>query len=158
MAPRLAIIGVGNPGMGDDGIGVVLVERLRAQVQSGEWAPEGVELVSAGIDTLLAGAVMAEAPRTLVLDTAVMGAPAGEIRFFSPGEAEVGVRAWGGTVHSVPLSGILDLVRGLCPGQRLRIAAIQPSSLGPRDGLSRELESRVPEMLQKIKEEVSLLP
>ena len=156
MTAKLSIIGVGNREMGDDGIGVILVDRLRGQRERGEWAVEGVELVSAGTDTVLAGAVMAEAPASLVLDAAMMDAPAGEIRFLPAGEAETDVKWWGGTTHSVPLSGILELVRALRPEPRLTVAAIQPSVVAAGKGLSPELESRLPEMLEKIKEEVSL--
>ena len=155
MAAKLSIIGVGNREMGDDGIGVILVERLRGQIERGEWAAGGIELVSAGTDPLLAGAVAAESPRTLILDAAKMDAPAGEIRFFQADDAAIPSQAW--TTHSLPLSGVLELLTDLGRAAGLRVAGIQPASMEPGQGISPQLESRVPEMLEKIKEEV-LLP
>lgn len=157
MAAKLSIIGVGNREMGDDGIGIHLVELLSGQMESGDWAPESVELVSAGTDSVLAGALAADSSRVLLLDAALMNAPAGEIRFFAAEDADIPEEAWSST-HSLPLSGVLELMRSLGCAARIRVAAIQPASLGPWEGLSPELADRVPQMLSKIKEEVSLLP
>jgi hydrogenase maturation protease len=161
MAEKLAIIGMGNQEMGDDGIGVYLVEKLKEELACGAWTPEDryeLELVSAGTDSILAGACLAEAARAILLDAADMRASPGEMRFFSAEEADLGAGKPSGSTHSLPLGGILDMIRSLgCP-TRLRIAGIQPASVHPAATLSRTLEERVPEMLSKIKEEVSLLP
>lgn len=161
MAEKLAIIGMGNADMGDDAIGVILVEKLREELESGAWRPahpEAIELIVAGADPLLAGACLMEAPRALLLDAAEMREAPGELRFFSPEEAVLAAGTAERSAHTMPLAEVLELVRELGSASRLKIAGIQPAEVGAGLGLSPSLTARVGQMMSKIKEEVSQLP
>jgi hydrogenase maturation protease len=159
MAERVAVIGLGNPLMGDDGIGVHLVEMLREDIEKTGWAPPdgaAVELVDAGADPLLAGAWIAECPRALLIDAAEIGAEPGDHRVFSP--AAVRRAGEGGSPHAMPFSRVLELLEASGAPVRFRVMGIQAGGMAAGAGLSPAVQARVPEMLRRIKQEVSLLP
>jgi hydrogenase maturation protease len=161
VAETLAIIGMGNTSMGDDGIGVILLAKLREELESGAWRPETsmhVELITAGRDAVLAGACLMDASAALLVDAAEMNADAGEFRVFSPDDAFFrGDRSRIGT-HTLPLGEVLEMVRGLGSSTRVRLMGVQPKDMHPGQTVSGRLCERMPEMLNRIKEEVSLLP
>jgi len=65
------VIGLGNPLMGDDGVGLAALERLRA-----EWQLDGVELVDGATWGLSLVPVIEDAERVVLLDAiAANGAP-----------------------------------------------------------------------------------
>ncbi len=156
---RQAVIGLGNPLRGDDGVGVRLVEMLREQVESSAWAPPGgTELVTAGADPLLAGAVIAECPQALLIDAAELGGEPGEFRFFRPQEALLSGAVEARSAHTLPVSRVLEMMDALGSPCRLQVMGIQGGQMEAGRGLSAAVEKRVPEMLRRIKEEVSQLP
>jgi hydrogenase maturation protease len=65
------VIGLGNPLMGDDGVGLVVLERLRD-----DWRLDGVELVDGGTWGLSLLPVIEDAERLLLVDAiAAFGQP-----------------------------------------------------------------------------------
>ncbi len=67
------VIGLGNPIMGDDGVGIAALDRLRA-----EWTlPAAVELVDGGTWGLTLLPVLESARRVLFLDAIRAGRPVG---------------------------------------------------------------------------------
>ncbi len=162
MSDTLAIIGMGNAEMGDDGIGVLLVEKLRDELESGAWTPVAsrrIECKAAGRDAVLAGACLMEASSALLVDAADMRMEAGEFRVFSPEDAAIdGGMMAAGTAHTLPFGHVLEMLRTLGALPRIRLMGIQPAEVGRGPAVSRRLRERIPEMLDRIKEEVSLLP
>jgi hydrogenase maturation protease len=155
----IAIIGVGNASMGDDGIGVYLVEKLREELSMGRWSPacaDRIQLVNAGSDAVLAGACLAESERTLLVDAADMKAQPGDFRVFAPADSRVAYGA-SGSAHVLPLGQVLEMIGDLGLDSRFRIMGVQIGEVRAGAGLSPRVLARVPEMLEKIKEEVSLL-
>ncbi len=156
---KRAVIGLGNILMGDDGVGVRLVEMLREQVERSEWRPpEGTELVAAGADALLAGSIIADCPHALLIDAADMGSEAGDYRVFRPQEARLSCSEEARSAHTLPVSQVLEMIDALGSPCALRVMGVQSGQMAVGGGLSDAVQSRVPEMLQRIKEEVSLLP
>ena len=55
----VSIVGLGNIEKRDDGVGVLVVEGLREELDAGAWVPEAardIAVVPAGMDSLLAAA------------------------------------------------------------------------------------------------------
>ena len=71
---RCAVIGLGNPLMGDDGFGLVALERLRE-----EWTLEGVELADGGTWGMSLLPLVEEADRVVLLDAISSGADPGDV-------------------------------------------------------------------------------
>ena len=160
----MTVIGLGNTDMGDDGIGVRLVELLREQRDRGEWGgPAGpgrgeVELVLADGDPFLAGACIAEGGSVLLVDAVDMRRVPGSCRVFRPEDADFPASAPGASTHSLATSQIVEIARGLGCAGSLRLMGIQFAEARPGRDLSPEVREKVPEMLERIKEEVELLP
>ena len=68
------VIGLGNPLMGDDGVGLAVLARLRD-----EWQLDGVELVDGGTWGLSLLPVIEDAERLVLVDAIAAHAPPGEI-------------------------------------------------------------------------------
>lgn len=71
---RCAVIGLGNPLMGDDGFGLVALERLRD-----EWTLEGVELADGGTWGMSLLPLVEESDRVVLLDAISSGAEPGDV-------------------------------------------------------------------------------
>ena len=160
-AAPLSIVGLGNPDKRDDGVGIRVVEGLREELESGAWTPQGdrdLQIVSAATDIVLAASHAAEGRWVILVDAARMGLAPGEFRMFAQGDAKLASRVEGLSTHDADLAQILRLVDGLGMGNRVRIMGIEAQDMGDGRGLSRPLETRLPEMRTRIKEEVGLLP
>jgi len=69
-----AVIGLGNPLMGDDGFGLVALARLRD-----EWTLDGVELADGGTWGMSLLPLIEDADRVVLLDAIAAGAAAGDV-------------------------------------------------------------------------------
>ena len=68
------VIGLGNPLMGDDGAGIIALERLVA-----DWALDGVELVDGGTWGMSLLPSIEDADRVIFVDAIVAGGVAGDV-------------------------------------------------------------------------------
>ncbi len=160
-AGPVSVIGLGNPGNGDDAAGVQVVEALREELESGAWAPgddRDFQIVTAATDSLLAAAHAADGRWVILVDAARMGLAPGEFRLFAPSEAKLAPRAGGLAPHDADLADALSLLDSLGLAGRVRIMGIEPGDIGEGRGLSGALSVRLAEMQARIKEEVGLLP
>jgi hydrogenase maturation protease len=161
---RPCVIGLGNSEMGDDGIGVHLVRLLREQRDRGEWGASagqdagGVELLLADGDPFLAGARIAEGGPVLLVDAIDMRRQPGSCRVFRPEDADFPAAAPAASTHSLATSQVVEIARGLGCAGSLRLMGVQLAEARPGRGLSPAVREKVPEMLERIKEEVELLP
>lgn len=89
MTPHIAVIGIGNVLLGDDGLGPFVIELLRAR-----WEfPENVVLIDAGTPSLdLIGHLQGH-DAAILIDTVAAAGQAGEVRTYS-----------GDALRSMPLS------------------------------------------------------
>jgi hydrogenase maturation protease len=153
----MTVIGIGNPNMGDDGVGVAVAERALEAVRNGEW-PASADVVCAELDVTLAGAYLAEGKRVLVVDAVESGAPPGSWRLFSAEELPARVRGAAGSSHTLSLSEVLALASALGCSENLRVLGIQTAEVRPGRFLSATVSRSVSGVLARIKEEVEALP
>jgi hydrogenase maturation protease len=137
------VIGLGNPIMADDGLGLVALERLRQR-----WSlPESVRLVDGGTWGMNLLPLIEEAERVLFLDAIDASRPVGALvllereelpRFF----------ALKLSPHQIDLREVLALaeLRGTLPSDLVAIG-LQPGRLEMATGLSPEVESRLDDLL-----------
>ena len=118
--PSTAIVGLGNPDRGDDGIGVAVARQIRARFChriffEGEQRAESVVLDFLESETI----------RTvLFIDAADFGGKPGEIRWFDADAAGRFLPAV--STHKVPLNLLMELLRGR--GKQSFLLAVQPES------------------------------
>lgn len=145
---EVLVIGLGNPIMGDDGLGVAALERLRR----GWSLPESVRLVDGGTWGMNLLPLIEEAERVLFLDAIDAGRPVGAPVLL---EREELPRFFGLKLspHQIDLREVLALaeLRGTLPSDLVAIG-LQPGRLEMASALSSEVESRLNDLLTAVVE------
>ncbi|HUK20310.1 MAG TPA: HyaD/HybD family hydrogenase maturation endopeptidase [Gemmatimonadales bacterium] len=133
------VIGLGNPIMGDDGIGIAALERLRDT-----WdVPDDVELVDGGTWGLTLLPIIEDAGAVLLIDAIDTGSAPGTdaviLRDQLPKHLATKV-----SPHQVDLQDVLALaeLRGTLPDRTVAIG-LQPAIVEMTSGLSDALRARV---------------
>lgn len=148
---RTVVIGLGNPLMGDDGLGLVALERLRA-----EYAlPPEVELVDGGTWGMNLLPVIEEAARVILIDAIdIAAAPGTPIRL----ECERLPRYLATKIspHQVDLRDVLALaeLRGTLPADTVAVG-LQPARIELGNALSEVLRCRVDDLVLRVVQELA---
>ncbi|HXK36562.1 MAG TPA: hydrogenase maturation protease [Candidatus Paceibacterota bacterium] len=149
----IVVLGLGNPLMGDEGIGVHLIERL---AESADKYP-GVDFVDAGTGGLSVLHQIEGRHKAIFIDCAFMDEEPGTIRRFTPEEVRTRKVLAHQSLHEADLLQILTLAVQLGQGpERVVLFGIQPQRVGPGQGLSRTLADRIEEYAGVILQELEL--
>lgn len=126
-----AVIGLGNPLMGDDGFGLVALARLRD-----EWTLEGVELADGGTWGMSLLPLIEDSDRVVLLDAIAVGANPGEIVVLERDRLPIYLTRKL-SPHQVDLSDVLAAAewRGKLPLETVAIG-VEPQSVEMRLELS----------------------
>jgi len=138
------ILGIGNVLMGDEGVGVHVVERLQEAT-----LPDGVECLDGGTGSFLLLEPMQQASRVILIDATVDGAPAGTMRRLRPRFSKEYPRTL--TAHDIGLKDLLDAFYLL--GQPADVTLFAVSIDPPQDlsvELSPEVNAIVPEVARSV--------
>jgi hydrogenase maturation protease len=142
---KIAVIGIGNVLMSDDGAGVRVLAILSPLPKNAaiiELATGGMSLLHKleGLDT------------AIIVDAVDFGGKPGEVRVFTPEDVTT-IKTVGYSLHDLDILKVLELAKqmGTLP-KRVFIAAIQPVSFEMGDGLSSEVESALPELAARIRQ------
>ena len=138
------ILGIGNMLMGDEGVGVHVVERLQEAT-----LPDGVECLDGGTGSFLLLEPMQQASRVILIDATVDGAPAGTMRRLRPRFSKEYPRTL--TAHDIGLKDLLDAFYLL--GQPADVTLFAVSIDPPQDlsvELSPEVNAIVPEVARSV--------
>ncbi|MFB3818059.1 MAG: hydrogenase maturation protease, partial [Candidatus Methylomirabilales bacterium] len=131
---RVAVVGIGNPDLGDDAAGVRLAEALAARglpdVLAAERTPEhwAGQLMHGRFDSIL------------LLDAVDAGLPAGDVLLMDA--TRIQARFPQISTHRLSLGLLARLLEGQGTG-RVRLLGIQPASLAPGAGLSPAVRATV---------------
>ena len=138
-APRTVVIGLGNPLMGDDGLGIAVLERLQAT-----WdVPPDVELVDGGTWGMNLLPIIEQAEQVLLLDAIHSGAAPGTL-IVIPRDRLPRYLATKISPHQVDLRDVLALaeLRGTLPA-RTTAVGLQPARVEMIHELSPPLAARL---------------
>lgn len=133
---RIAVIGLGNPIMGDDGFGCAVLTHLRD-----DWAlGSNVDLVDGGTWGLSLLPVIESHDRVLLLDAIRIGKPPGTIVMLRGSDVprRLSTKL---SPHQIDVREILALaeLRGALPRDLIALGA-EPADIDLRDGLSLPLQ------------------
>lgn len=152
-AKPLRIIGVGNPLMADDGLGIAAAERLAALV----W-PQGIEVLDGGTGGLTLLDLFAQARGVILLDAVAMGAAPGTLRRFSAEDlAALPAAAPGLSLHGGGLGEVLALGRELGMLPPLVLFGVEPARVEMAIGLSPPVAGAMKMLLAAVLAEVASL-
>jgi len=141
-----AVLGLGNPLLTDDGVGLVLLEAVR---EAGPW-DAGVELVDGGTWGLSLPPVLTDSDRVLVLDAVRAGAAPGAVLRGSGADIPRLYR-FPLSPHQIDLTEVLgaaDLL-GVTPAE-VQVVGVEPASVeGPCVQLTACVADSVPRALRE---------
>ncbi len=146
------VLGLGNPLMADEGIGVRLVVRLSRLAAE---RPD-VEFLDAGTGGLAVLHHIQGRRKAVFIDCAYMGEEPGAIRRFTPEEVHSSKTLAHQSLHEADLLRILDMSQqlGQAPDEVV-IFGIQPQRIEPAMELSPVLEDRMDEYLAVLLKELN---
>jgi hydrogenase maturation protease len=139
---RRYLIGAGNPAMGDDAIGLRVVEEIASR-----GFDRGFEAVAAAGDgSRLLDYFATDTERIVIVDALVRGAAPGEFLVFNAGDAATRKDLAGLSTHEGDVLSVIEFARRLgLPVPPIRIVGIEPERLDPGQPLSAVLSARLGE-------------
>lgn len=146
--PRTLILGLGNTLLTDEALGVVVVRRLEAEGGLGD-----VGLLDGGTLSFTLSGPIADSPRLIVVDAAVMGEPPGTVRVFEGEDMDRQLSGIGKSVHEVSLMDLMDMARitDSLPSHRA-LVGVEPAVVDWGDELSPAVAAAVPEAMARIRD------
>lgn len=147
---RTVVLGVGSPLMGDDGLGIAVVEMIRerqpddpaiALLDGGTWGMSVLPLIEA-------------ADRLLIIDAIKSGAEPGTLVRLEDDEIPRHLRQKL-SPHQIELGEVLAVahLRSMFPAEAVAIG-IEPARIELHEGLSEEVGATVPELIEAIEEQL----
>jgi hydrogenase maturation protease len=127
----LRIIGIGNPLLGDDGIGIAAVAQLQRMA-----LPEGVEVIDGGTGGLTLLSLLEGAQRVILIDAVDMGRRPGTLAQFTLAQLLPAAGETSPSLHAMGVDFALRLGRELCLLPPLILFGVQPAVVAPGYGLS----------------------
>jgi hydrogenase maturation protease len=147
MEKRDAIVVLGNPFMGDEGVGPALLDLLRKETN----LPPGLDLIDTGGNILKALHALSGRRKVLFIDCALMGLSPGDSLRFLPSEVESQKQMPRLSLHEGDLLQMLETAKLLGEtADQVVILGIEPERVEPGEGLSATLSSRLGFYLQQI--------
>lgn len=144
---RRLLMGLGNPLVGDDGVGCELASRL----QEDPRLPADVEVMVGGVDLLVHQEALRNRDEILLLDAVLDTAPTGTLLFFESLEGVAG----GSGAHTPDAIAAVALLRQIDPAIReTPVTLLGVAVHGARVGaaLTPELASAVPALVDAVLE------
>ncbi|MFA5424413.1 MAG: hydrogenase maturation protease, partial [Phycisphaerae bacterium] len=107
MKNEIAVVGLGNTIMADEGIGCVIAEVL----SKGQAKYPGVEFIEAGCGGINLLHIMAERKKVIIIDCAIMGTEPGKIKRFTPEQAQSVKKLAHFSLHEVDVMKVIEMAR-----------------------------------------------
>lgn len=150
------ILGLGNPLRRDDGIGSRVIEELEAR-----GLPEGIAALDGGTGGLDILRIIEGWDDVVIVDTADVDGGRGKIApgeyvRFTPNQAQLRESPHTFSLHHAGLAEVLALARALDrPLPSMVIFGVQPRDVGWGQGLSPDVEARLPFLVDAVLEEAT---
>ena len=147
------IVGVGNPLLGDEGIGCHIIEKL-----SGMDLPSDVRILNCGCDLLNLASYINRPQRIIVIDAVRAGGKLGQIHRFDFDEFDT-IKTENPFAHQLRIVDVLRLLKRVYPSLtccKITIMGIEPAALGLSTELSEEVKDNIANLTRLVLEEVSL--
>ncbi len=148
MNKKTIVLGLGNPLMGDEGIGIKLIEML--QSASGDF-PEA-DFVDAGTGGMSLLHLISGRRKAVIIDCCIMGTEPGTIKQFTPDQVKTVKQLTHLSLHEVDIIKVIDLARqlGECP-EEIIFFGIEPEIVNQQMELSDILTDRLAQYIETIK-------
>ena len=146
-------MGLGNPLMADEGIGIHLIQRLSERAE----AYPGVEFVDAGTGGMAVLHLIAGRRKAVFIDCAFMDEPPGTMRRFTPEDVRSRKVLAHQSLHEADLLQIINMAQALGQSPKeIVLFGIQPAVVEPRQALSQSVANKVDRYLSAIATELQM--
>ena len=145
--PKL-ILGLGNPLIGDEGVGCEVAKQL-----SQKDLHEDIEVLDGGTGGIKILHLLEGRKEITIIDCADFGGSAGEVKLFTPDKI-VGLKDHPLSLHHLDLKGVLDLGEKLGFKFNVKIIGIQPKEVAFKRELSSEVKKAVKKVVSMIIESI----
>ncbi|MBN2513276.1 MAG: hydrogenase maturation protease [Sedimentisphaerales bacterium] len=153
---KILVAGLGNPLMADEGIGVLLVQKLALLSQNQDISGyDDVEFYDGGVGGLSLLYKIENRRKVILIDCARMGTSAGTIRRFKPDEVRTIKTLEHFSLHEMDILKVLELAGqlGNAPAEVI-IFGIEPKIIAFDSNLSDIIQKNVPRYLDDILNEI----
>jgi len=140
----LLVVGLGNPLMGDDGVGWHVVESLAADPRF----PSDAEVIFAGTDLLRCAGRLEERRRVVLIDAVQDGAVPGTVTCFGGDLCNLETR--GGGAHQLSAIDALGVLRAVASPPEFTLIGITVAAVSAGEVLSPALSARLPVILDEV--------
>jgi hydrogenase maturation protease len=147
---KIAVVGVGNLIMKDDGVGIHVVEELKKHN-----LPEGVHVIDAGTTVLDVIINIRDSDKAIVIDAVTGGGKPGDVYRFTPEDVSDGAGP-PLSMHEVSFLGSLKLAE--LSGGRPRnvvIIGVEPAEITLSLELSDPVRAKIPFVIDRILKEIN---
>jgi hydrogenase maturation protease len=150
MPQEVLVLGVGNPLMGDDGIGLRAIELLAACD-----LPSNIRIEEIGTPGWAIGAWLENTSSVILIDAVQMGLKPGSWKKMDLREEKLFVQEPAFSLHQPDLACGLELAQelGLLP-QNLVLYGMEPADLTPGNPLSPQIANNLPELVNTIAKDI----
>ena len=149
---KIGIIGIGNILRKDDGVGIVLLERLQKQKKE---LPKNIEFIDGGTGGMNLLHLLAQFDIVLLIDAVDFKARPGEARVFSLKEIQSQKKPVMMSTHDSDFLNLLRLSQELKElPETLVIFGVQPRDVSYGMGLSKEIETVLDGLFLKLQKEL----
>ncbi len=121
---RTVVVGFGNLLLGDDGVGIHVVQAL-----AGHDLPAGVELVDGGVASLEVLGSLRDAAKVVIVDALTGGGEPGNVYRLTPADLEPSSVAPGLSLHEFSLPQALALLEQTGPLPPIVIFGVEPAAI-----------------------------
>lgn len=142
ISPAVTILGIGNTLLGDEGVGVRVIEHLRNCLDP---LHANLAIVDGGTLSFNLLSVIETAGKLIVIDAAMVGDEPGTVRCLLGDKLDAFLGTSKHTAHEIGLKELLDMARfeNLLPRRRALIG-VHPQSIIWNEGLSERVALAVP--------------
>lgn len=151
----IGVIGLGNPLRRDDGIGIILVERLQQQKKK---LPKGIECIDGGTGGMNLLHLLARFDSAIIVDAVDFHGIPGESRVFTLEEIRSQKPDVRMSTHDSNFLHVLQLSKELQElPKTLVIFGVQPNDVSHGTGLSQKVSQNLNDLCLKLQKEIMVL-
>jgi len=150
MDKRTIVLGLGNPLMSDEGIGVIIVNKLE---EISKRYPH-IDFIDAGTGGLKLLHYFEGREKAIIIDCANMQEEPGKIRRFTPEQVKSVKQLAHQSLHEQDLIKIIEMAKELGTSPKeIVIFGIQPKNISLKNAISEELENQIDNYIDLISQE-----
>jgi len=144
---KIGIIGIGNPLRKDDGVGIILLEKL---IENKKKLPKDIEYIDSGTSGMRLLHQFALFDVVFVIDAVDFNGTPGELRLFKPEDVVNQKYNLSISTHDIDFLKIVELSKKLKEKPEIFIFGIQPRDTNFGKGLSAELQQKINSILNSL--------